>query len=94
MNRTDIPKVYRGTYERAACGRASPRQAIKAFCQSCVGYENVAEEIRQCTDAECPLYAYRPYRGRTRRSPESCQTPDLRGFSGLQSTKSTQGVVR
>jgi hypothetical protein len=90
MNRNGIPKLYQGGYERALSGRASPRQAIKAFCQSCVGYENVAEEIRQCTGAECPLYAYRPYRGRVRRAPQSCQTPDLRGFGAVESKNSGQ----
>jgi len=94
MNRSDIPKLYQGGYERAVSGRASPRQAIKAFCLECVGYENAVEEIRRCTDAGYPLYVYRPYRGRVRRAPESCQTTNFRGFEGPESKNSSQGVVR
>lgn len=86
MNRTGMPKLYQHGYERALRGKASPRQAIKAFCLECVGYER--NEITQCTDTGCPLYRYRPYQRRLKRTPESCQTPNLRGVTGAESTNS------
>ena len=39
--------------------KASPRQAIKAFCAECVGYDRTA--VTQCTAYACPLWRYRPY---------------------------------
>ena len=48
-----LTKVYIGT--------ASPRQAIKAKCQECMGFHNAPAEIRNCTSPTCPLFAYRPY---------------------------------
>jgi hypothetical protein len=47
-----------GLFERVFCGEASPRQAIKAFCSECVGFDQ--SEIENCTATDCPLYAYRP----------------------------------
>jgi len=94
MKRSDIPKLYQSGYERAISGRASPRQAIKAFCLECVDYDNAVEEIRLCTDGGCPLYAYRPYRERVRRPPESCEIPNLRGFEAVESQKSGQRILR
>lgn len=86
MNRIGIPKLYQGGYERAVCGKASPRQAIKLQCLECVGYER--DEITRCTDTGCALYHYRPFQGRLRHAPQSCQTPNLRGFSIVESTNS------
>ena len=54
-----MPKRYRSIYQRAFSGKASPREAIKAFCLECVGWQR--EEIKKCTCSACPLYAYRPY---------------------------------
>ncbi len=92
MNRTDIPKLYQKLYEQAANGKASPRKAIKAFCLDCVGYGR--DEITHCTDTGCSLYCYRPYRGRSRRAPESCQTPDFEGVLTVESPNAEQRVVR
>ena len=52
--------MYRGVMRRALEGKASPRQAIKAFCLHCVG--DVRERVTDCTAYACPLYQYRPYR--------------------------------
>jgi hypothetical protein len=57
-----IPKLYQACYLKAASGKASPREAIKAFCQSCVGYSNVADEIANCPDLSCSLFCYRPFK--------------------------------
>ena len=45
---------------RSFSGRASPRQAIKAMCLTCVGYERKA--IENCTGWSCPLWEYRPFK--------------------------------
>ena len=48
-----------GLFERVYRGTASPRQAMKAKCLECVGFDTKA--IVECTAAECPLYDFRPY---------------------------------
>ena len=55
------PVSCRALMSRVYIGNASPRQAIKAKCQECMGYTDVAEAIRECTSPTCPLFAYRPY---------------------------------
>ncbi|MGA2091851.1 MAG: hypothetical protein ABSH16_00390 [Sedimentisphaerales bacterium] len=54
----NIPRAYRATYERAVDGK-SLRASINSFCLECVGWQK--EEIRNCSDLACPLYAVRPY---------------------------------
>ncbi len=72
--RAQMPRSYRTTYDKAVSGR-SLRAAINSFCLECVCWR--IEEIRNCTDLACPLYAVRPYQlpqnGRESRSvlPES-----------------------
>jgi len=39
--------------------KTTPIQAIKAFCNNCVG--DIRADIRDCTAVRCPLYIYRPY---------------------------------
>jgi hypothetical protein len=39
--------------------RTSPMQAIKNFCNSCVG--DIRSDITNCTAKQCKLYIYRPY---------------------------------
>ena len=39
--------------------KASPRQAIKAICAECVGYDR--ESVAGCTAYACPLWNLRPY---------------------------------
>ena len=58
-----IPESMRKTYARASIGKASPREAIKAFCCECMGH--VRSEIPHCTDLGCPLFHLRPYQKRT-----------------------------
>ena len=59
MAERDIPKYYQGIYRRAMSGK-SRKAAVHAFCLECVGWER--NEIALCTDRECPLYPYRPYK--------------------------------
>ena len=55
-----MPKIYKNCYLSAVSGKASPRDAIKAFCSECMNY--VRSEVRDCDTIECPLNLYRPYR--------------------------------
>lgn len=59
--RKQIPESIRAFYDRAVSGDGSPRNAIKAMCQMCMGWEDWRAAIRDCTDPACPLYQYRPY---------------------------------
>jgi len=54
-----IPKQYITIYKKAMGGR-SRKMAIKAFCLECVGWQR--NEVVLCTDKNCPLYPYRPYK--------------------------------
>jgi len=54
-----IPEQYRIVYKKAMGGR-SRKMAIKAFCLECVGW--CRSEVALCTDYNCPLYPYRPYK--------------------------------
>lgn len=62
---SQIPKIYRAIYKSAMKG-TSRKSAIHSFCLQCTGYEK--EEVRLCTDLSCPLYEFRPYKGRSKRS--------------------------
>lgn len=55
-----MPKHYRNCYLSAVSGKATPRNAIKAFCIECMGY--VRSEVTNCDTIDCPLNLYRPYR--------------------------------
>ena len=55
-----MPAIYKNTYLAAISGKASPRNAIKAFCIECMGYAR--GEVTNCDTIECPLNLYRPYR--------------------------------
>lgn len=62
-----IPRLYRGIYERAVAGK-SRKAAMHSFCLECCGWQ--VKEVFLCTDLGCPLYPYRP------RSRASQDTPD------------------
>lgn len=64
VRRAQIPRSYRAIYDRAASGR-SLRAAVNSFCLECCHFQ--IEEIRNCTDLGCPLFAVRPYQ----RSPQN-----------------------
>ncbi len=54
----DAPESVKKTLARAFSGAASPREAIKAMCLTCTGYDRAA--IAKCSAWACPLHAYRP----------------------------------
>lgn len=56
--RTQMPRSCRANYDRAVSGD-SLRASINSFCLECVCWQ--IEEIRNCSDLACPLYAVRPY---------------------------------
>lgn len=55
----DCSPMFRPVMVKAYSGEASPRNAIKAMCLECTGYDR--EVIRGCTGYSCPLWTYRPY---------------------------------
>ena len=59
-----MPVSMRPTYRRAMTGK-SRKAGVKAFCQECMGWENIANSIRECTSHACPLYPYRPFQEAT-----------------------------
>jgi hypothetical protein len=57
------PASARPLLSRCYSQKASPRQAIKAFCHECCGYDRAA--IAGCSGYACPLWHLRPYQKRT-----------------------------
>jgi len=66
--RTQIPKLYRGIYDKAVTG-SSRKAAMHAFCLECCGWQ--IKEVFLCTDLGCPLYSYRPKSRASQGAPES-----------------------
>jgi hypothetical protein len=56
---SEAPESAKNTLRRAFSGISSPRQAIKAMCLTCMGYDR--PQIEKCTGWSCPLWAYRPF---------------------------------
>lgn len=56
-----MPSSCRAVYRRAVKGK-SQAAAIKAFCLECVGWARA--EVTSCTAPACPLFMYRPFRGK------------------------------
>lgn len=55
-----IPSMFVETQARAMSG-ASQKDAIKAKCQECCGFEDVMVRVGECGCLKCPLWPYRPY---------------------------------
>ena len=53
------PESFRKLLTQAVSGKCSPRQAIKAQCAECCGFDR--EAISDCTCWACPLWTFRPY---------------------------------
>jgi hypothetical protein len=56
MTTKDIPNKYRVLYQKAISG-TSRAAAIRVFCLICLGFSE--NEVKNCSDTTCPLYAYR-----------------------------------
>lgn len=52
----DVPKKYRGLYNKRNNSRKS---AIRSMCLECTGYSEV--DVRECCDKDCPLWKWRLY---------------------------------
>ena len=77
-----IPAIHKAVYKNAVAGK-SRKDAIKAFCLSCVCWRK--EEVRQCTSLACELYAFRPYQQRSKHN-------DKRSSFAPESKKALQRV--
>ncbi len=80
----EVPKKYRGFYERAMTGK-SRKAAMHAFCLECCCWQ--IKEVQQCRDNGCPLFSYR---SRARILPKCSQTRR----NGEESTNRGKRVVR
>lgn len=85
MNRTDeyletVPAMSRAAIARALAGELSPRQAIKAKCLECCGFDRA--EAAACTVWRCPLHAYNPWRPENRRAVAEKIDSEAQGPSG------------
>ena len=78
---TQMPSSYRACYKKAIGGK-SLRASVNSFCLECVCWR--IEEIRNCTDLSCPLFAVRPY--------QIPQNGHDKAFSGEESKNSTKGI--
>ena len=58
--RREAPR-HLATFRRAYAGK-SLRAAVNAFCCECQGFDAAA--VRDCTAPACPLFLYRPGRGK------------------------------
>ena len=57
----EIEVVRLNPIERSNANPTSLRLAINAMCFECLG-NGSAQEIRDCTAKDCPLYKVRPYK--------------------------------
>lgn len=55
-----LPQRYKMGWLKAHLGVANKRQAIAAFCYSCVKYKNVQKTVGGCAMSICPAHKYRP----------------------------------
>ena len=78
--RAQIPSKYRAIYDRAVKGKGL-RAAVDAQCLECVCYKS--DEVRNCTDLACPLWAVRPYR--------ISRNSQTEAFSNVESENSGKG---
>jgi len=89
---TNVPPLYRGTYDKAMAGK--PMAAIKAKCQECTNWQR--EEIKQCTIEYCPLWPLR--RGRKFRlaaqgGQKPRKPPDSSGLAKYRAQKAIEAKV-
>lgn len=54
-----VPARYRALVTKTFEAAVSPRQAIKAACLRCSGFQRA--EVAECAVSTCPLRMYRPY---------------------------------
>jgi hypothetical protein len=57
----EVPVNCQAVLTKAYTREATMRQAVKAKCQECMGWEDVVASVRNCSSPTCPLLGYRPY---------------------------------
>jgi hypothetical protein len=57
----NAPALYQDRLVKACLGVASPKVAIRAQCEQCVGWEEVKTRVGQCNVRACALWHFRPY---------------------------------
>lgn len=57
-----IPESAQSVFQRSWAKKASPRQAIKAQCLECMGFDR--KGIAGCTSYACSLWEYRPFQNK------------------------------
>ena len=67
-HKQQIPKLYRGIYDKAVSGK-SRKAAMHAFCLECCGWQ--IKEVHACSDTGCSLYSYRPKPRASQGAPQS-----------------------
>lgn len=77
---SQMPRSYRAVYEKAVRGR-SLRASINSFCLECICFQ--VEEIRNCSDKACPLWAVRPYQSVVQ---DACEGRSTRTRGTMSST--------
>ena len=83
--RADMPKKYRGIYDKAMQGR-SLKSAVHAFCLECCGWQR--KEVELCSSPECSLYLYRPYQ----ETPWKARRPNKTPMQGYFARRESSNV--
>jgi hypothetical protein len=73
------PASCKTTLTKAFAGQGSPRNAIKAKCLTCCGYDRI--EVRECRVVLCPLWHFRPFQ-----NTEKLRNSANRGHCGTVAT--------
>lgn len=55
------PASYQDRLIKALLGLSSPKVAVRAHCEQCVGWEDVKTRVGDCRSHACPLHHYRPH---------------------------------
>lgn len=77
---SSVPASARKLVARAFTGSLSPRQAIKAKCLDCSGYQRA--EVTHCTVILCPLHRYRPYQETHRKGSKNVRGSGISAKTG------------
>ena len=80
-----VPVSARKLIARAFAGQLSPRQAIKAKCMDCSGYQRA--EVADCRVILCPLHAVRPFQETRRKGSKNAPGS---GISAKSRSRRTQ----
>jgi len=88
-HRADMPRIYQATYDKAVSSK-SLRATVNSFCAECCMWQR--EEVRLCTSLACPLWPYRPYRNKPKKTdkPEISSKNASEGLSLAPESKKTE----